>query len=691
VQFIQVVGESLGKDFGRRRLRRVIVAAILAISPVFVSASESGAINAYHNVTFMENDNSSDTTSLYQQANVSTSLTLFASLSPSFANSGYTFTDWNTSADGTGTIYTDGEVYSFAADLVLYAQWVENRVTFCENASTSDSVTATELGTTSSALTAFAAVSPAFVKPGYTFTGWNTHSDGSGVAYADGSTYNFTAGSTSLYAQWMPSSYTVTYDANGGSVSPTSATYSTGAAPLTLPTPTESGHSFVGWFSAATGGTLVGSAGSSYTPTGSVTLYAQWTADSYLITYAGDGATIAPSSASYTTGSSPLTLPSPLNAGYVFAGWFSAASGGTLIGLGGASYTPTASVTLFAQWTPGTYTVNFVVDGGILATTSLSYTTGTTPIILPAPSLAGSDFTGWFSAPSGGTLLGIAGMALTPSSPVTLYAQWRTQPTFTITFVSNGAATSLVPLQGLVGSAVTIPATATLSLANYTFAGWNTNADGSGDSYTVGQSLAPTNSLTLYAQWHAVPTVVISFNLNGASGSMTPLSGPTNSKVSLPGASGLSRPGYRFVGWAVSASGTSPHYASGQLITLNQSVVLYAQWRPAAAQYLMSSVGPFASHAAVLTSADEAQVKGLVAHIASGHFHRVTVYGYVSSGSPSSYARSMSLARAQAVAAALRAALHARGLGAIGVVALGEGAMPGHSGASARRVEIFVS
>ena len=818
-------------------LRLMIVAFLVIGMSSLMGISPASAAN--YTVTFAENASSSDQTVAGQSASTATALTLFSALSPTFVDPGYTFTDWNTSANGSGTVYTDGEVYSFTADLVLYAQWSENRVTFLENASTSDTVSATQLGNTSAPLNAFASLSPSFTKPGYTFTGWNTHSDGSGVAYGDGSTYNFTAGSTSLYAQWAPSTFTVTYAANGGSVSPTSASYSTGSTPLTLPTPTDPGYAFVGWFTSPTGGTLVGTAGasyspsssltlyaqwtaqvntvtfaadggsvspsalsystgsaplvlptptytgysftgwysaptggtlvgtagasyspsssltlyaqwtadtysivfdanggavsplslsystgsaplvlptpqrsgyvsdgwfsaatggtpvgaggSSYTPTASTTLYAQWTADTYLVTYVGDGATISPSSVSYTTGTSALTLPSPIFAGYTFAGWFSAATGGSLIGLVGAAYTPTAPVTLFAQWTPGTYSVNLVADGGTLATTTLSFTTGTAPLILPAPSLVGSDFTGWYSAPSGGTLLATAGMAYSPTSPITLYAQWRAQPTFTITFVSNGAASGLSPLQGLVGSAVVIPATDTLSLAGYTFAGWNTSADGSGVTYTPGQSVAPASSLSLYAQWSAVPTVVISFNLNGASGSMTPLSGPRATSVTLPGAGGASRAGYRFVGWSASATGASTSYAAGQSITLDQSEVLYAQWRPSAARYVMSAVGPFTAHSAALTSSDVAQVNSLVARLAGGHYHRVTVYGYVSSGSPTSYAHSMSLARAQRVASALRAALRARGLGAISVVALGEGAMPGHRGTSARRVEVFVS
>ena len=67
--------------------------------------------------------------------------------------------------------------------------------------------------------------------------------------------------------------YTVSYDANGG----TCATTSENAASVALPTSTRDGYTFNGWYTAATGGTLVGAAGDSYAPSANITLYAQWT------------------------------------------------------------------------------------------------------------------------------------------------------------------------------------------------------------------------------------------------------------------------------------------------------------------------------------------------------------------------------------------------------------------------------
>ena len=90
----------------------------------------------------------------------------------------------------------------------------------------------------------------------YTFSGWNTASDGSGTSYNPGGSYTANAAAT-LYAQWTGAAAT---------------------AAVVLPSPTRSGYSLAGWYTAASGGTRVGSGGASYTPTGNVTLYAHWTA-----------------------------------------------------------------------------------------------------------------------------------------------------------------------------------------------------------------------------------------------------------------------------------------------------------------------------------------------------------------------------------------------------------------------------
>lgn len=113
-----------------------------------------------------------------------------------FTRGGYTFAAWNTAADGSGTAYADAATYGFAADLTLYAQWnAEPRtVIFDPNEGTGSMLP--QSSATPAALNA-----NSYTRGGYTFAGWNTSADGSGISYADGAAYPFGADGT-LFAQW---------------------------------------------------------------------------------------------------------------------------------------------------------------------------------------------------------------------------------------------------------------------------------------------------------------------------------------------------------------------------------------------------------------------------------------------------------------------------------------------------------
>jgi len=79
-----------------------------------------------HIVTFNENRNLNDSAYSVQIKATQAPLTLFANLSPVLSNPGYSFSSWNTKANGLGVRYTNGQLYSFASDLTLYAQWVKS-------------------------------------------------------------------------------------------------------------------------------------------------------------------------------------------------------------------------------------------------------------------------------------------------------------------------------------------------------------------------------------------------------------------------------------------------------------------------------------------------------------------------------------------------------------------------------------
>ena len=223
---------------------------------------------------------------------------------------------------------------------------------------------------------------------------------------------------------------TITFNSEGGSA--VSSISGPNGSAITLPAaPTYAGYTFDGWFLAASGGTALTSP---YTLTGSLTLYAQWTANATdTITFNSEGGS-AVSSISGPNGSA-ITLPAaPTYAGYTFDGWFLAASGGTALT---SPYTLTGSLTLYAQWTANaTDTVTFNSEGGS-AVSSISGPNGSAITLPAAPTYAGYTFDGWFLAASGGTAL-TSPYTLTGS--LTLYAQWTANATDTITFNSEGGS-----------------------------------------------------------------------------------------------------------------------------------------------------------------------------------------------------------------------------------------------------------
>ena len=123
------------------------------------------------------------------------------------AKTGYTFTGWNTSSNGSGTSYSSGGTYSNNSNVTLYAQWKANTYTITYNANGGSGAPSNQTKKHGENIT-LSSVKP--TKTGYTFTGWNTSSNGSGTSYSSGGTYSNNSNVT-LYAQWQSvSSYTVT-------------------------------------------------------------------------------------------------------------------------------------------------------------------------------------------------------------------------------------------------------------------------------------------------------------------------------------------------------------------------------------------------------------------------------------------------------------------------------------------------
>lgn len=113
-------------------------------------------------------------------------------------------------------------------------------------------------------------------RTGYTFLGWSTSSSATSATYAAGGNYTANAAAT-LYAVWKANTYTVIYNANGGTGAPANQTKTYGKT-LTLSStkPTRTNYNFKGWGTSASATTMAYAAGASYTNNAAVTLYAIW-------------------------------------------------------------------------------------------------------------------------------------------------------------------------------------------------------------------------------------------------------------------------------------------------------------------------------------------------------------------------------------------------------------------------------
>ena len=278
---------------------------------------------------------------------------------PDPTRSGWEFRGWSYTSSGTenGRHYGDSATVTSLMPNDLYASWGRT-VTFNPNGGDSMGGNASAVVLEGKTLTL-----PTATRDGYTFDGWYTSATGGSPV---SSPYT-PSGNVTLYAHWTQSqsgttSYTVTFNANGGNVSMPSQTYT--GTPLNLPTATWSGHTFQGWYTAATGGSPVSSP---YTPTGNVTLYAHWTQGqigvSYTVTFDANGGATAGGTTTMTYTGAALTLPDATKTGHTFQGWYTALTNGSRVGGAGDSYTPTGNVTLHALWIQnqsGNCTVTFV-------------------------------------------------------------------------------------------------------------------------------------------------------------------------------------------------------------------------------------------------------------------------------------------------------------------------------------------
>ena len=398
-------------------------------------------------------------------------------------------------------------------------------------------------------------------------------------------------------AFWTANTYHVHFNANGGtgSMGDQTMTYDK-AANLTANAFTRNGYTFNGWNTQANGkGTSYANKASvrnlTSTANGTVTLYAQWTANQYKVHFDANTGSGSMGDQSMTYGTAAnLTANAFTRNGYTFNGWNTQKDGK------GASYANKASVknltaaanttiNLYAQWKPIQFTMHYDANGGTgtMADQKITYDVAT-KLTKNAFTRTGYTFVNWkdyfghyFSDEQ--SILNIDDT----ENVYTIWAQW-TPNTYKIRFASNGGTGTMADESMTYDTAKALTAN-TFQRAGWTFTGWNTQADGKGDrSFTNGETV---NNLTatdggtvlLYAQWKQ-GVYKISYNLaGGTAGSGAPSTYTAGSATTIPQPT---RNGYIFLGWTSSELGLSDPQQSAFIPTTQAGdVTLTAHWAKA--------------------------------------------------------------------------------------------------------------
>ena len=371
---------------------------------------------------------------------------------------GYTFAGWY--IKDTDTQVVSG-AWKIANDVTLTAAWTENAkatITFVYADGSSDASTQVYVNTALTDIPNPQAVA----KVGYTVdTNWYTDSACTTVANFTNITENMT-----VYAKATANTYTITYNANGGTVANAtqSVVYDSN---VTLAVPTRDNYIFHNWKDSA--GNIV--TNGKWTIANNVTLTADWTEmGKATITFVyADGSTDSSTQVyigGSLTGAQILDPTSKAVTGYTIdANWYTDNTYATVASFDNI----TASMTVYAKKTVKNYTVQLNANGGTGVAASFNVNYNET-ITLDVPSKAGYNFLGWYDGES--FVAKDSEIKWTyDNSNMTLTAKWEAK-TYKVTLDPNGGSVSVTTMEIKYGESYTLP---TPTNGDATFAGWKQN------------------------------------------------------------------------------------------------------------------------------------------------------------------------------------------------------------------------
>lgn len=475
--------------------------------------------------------------------------------------SGYDFVNWY---DGTD-YYSPGGTYTANSPASLYAQWRLKTYTISYYANGGTGAPSEQTKTHGVDLT-LSSVIP--TRSGYDFVNWYDGTD----YYSPGGTYRANS-PASLYAQWRRKTYTVSYNANGGTGAPSAQTKTHGVdLTLSSTVPTNGNLRFMGWStSSAASASAQYASGATYSGNDDLALYAVWRCVAAF--YNGSSLLVeklCPIGDSVTC----PTMADSENRGLYM--WQVAHSS--------QSYSPGAtiqnlseSITLLAVWKTF-YTISYNGNGGSDTVTSLPSDQRkwedidiTLSTIRPARS--GYEFFGWStSSEAMAPRQYEPGDTYSKNESAVLYAIWRV----VVICYSNGSQYGS-SLYARIGGEITLPSPP--PTATQVCTGWK-RRDDTTIIYTPGQTLEINISFILDAIWQNGFTLTYNDGGSGGGNSVvhTPLA--ITYDIWTVGQCHFTKAGSVFQHWSYTDDDGFPQTIKPlQSFTPTRSLTMYAVWK----------------------------------------------------------------------------------------------------------------
>ena len=383
---------------------------------------------------------------------------------------------------------------------------------------------------------------PTPVRTGYIFLGWT----GEGITEPQ-KTIEIPQGSTgdrTYTANWQVIEYTIITLLEGGNAGSSEVYFYTVEQTVTLPTPTRTGYTFLGW----TGEGITTPQPNVTIPKGSTgdkTYIENWKLTEYNITMDLNGGS-GQEKVVYTMTDEDFELPTPTRNGYEFVGW-----------TGEDITTPQTSVKIpkgstgnkayTANWQVIEYTITLDTNGGPVVS-PIKYTVEDS-FTLPYPLRPGYEFVGWT----------LDGSGMLPAMPLIIYygttgnlrykAEWRLAE-YTITMDLDGGSGQEKVVYTITDEDFELP---TPTRNGYEFVGWT------GERITTPQTRVKipkgsTGNKAYTANWKVIRYTITLVTNGGAV--IASIRYTVEDSVTLP--IPPDRPGYEFAGWVLDGSGQFP-------------------------------------------------------------------------------------------------------------------------------------